>query len=475
MGVKLNRGQRRWIKHNLTPDGRFRVKLSIWVAANQVGKTLLMALVILWACVYKIGLREKDGRRWLDAPYHWFHVSPTQMQAYMPLTDIQQLVKGAHPAQEIGERVYGLKCSFPAPLVVFEKIENYDGFRTLLGAEAQFRTTDEKAKALQGRRANGISFDEAAFEDHLKAVVNETLMMRLVSTNGPLLMISTPNGINDYFEMVDQIRDAGHHPSIDEDSVWITEDGRVVVVATISDNVGYGLTAEAVERMEEGLDPDTKEQNLRGIFLEPTEAFFVPTMLVAQAWRADLPVHAPPLPERRYAIFWDGSVESDPTACYVVDCTKTPWVVVHEVWERKPGGIHSLISQMFGLHQQYGTAARSLAITGYDATSMGGAIIRQMIAGLSPTKPLEFGGSSKVKLDVLTNLRTALVRGDLLIPAEMTGLKREILSYRLNDKKLVQDRVIALAGAAWVASKYMGGSMQAAFDPSARVAQPIWR
>lgn len=475
LGLKLNRGQRRWIKHNLTPDGRWKIKGSIWVAANQVGKTLLMAAIILWACVYKVGLNETDGKKWLDTPYHWFHVSPTQNQAYMPLNDIQLLVKGAHPAQEVGQKQYGLKFSFPTPLVVFEKVENFDGFRTLLGAEAQFRTTADKAKALQGRRANGISFDEAAFEDHLRSVVNETLLMRLVSTNGPLLIISTPNGINDYYEMVESIRDGGHHPDLDDEFVWVTPDGWTLIWATIADNVGFGLTEEAVERMERDLDEATKEQQLRGAFLEPQEAFFIPTGEVIKAWRADLPELAPPLPDRRYVIFWDGSVASDPTACYVLDVTKKPWVVVREVWERKPGGINTLITQMHGLHSEYGLANGSWAITGFDATSMGGAIIRQMLIGLRPTRPLEFGGASRVKLDVLTNLRTALLRGDLLIPASMTGLKREILSYRLDDKHLQQDRVIALAGAAWIASKNVGGATSVAFDPSATVARPIWR
>jgi hypothetical protein len=474
IGVKLNRGQRRWIKHNVTPDGRWKVKGSIWVAANQVGKSLLIAIVILWATFYKIGLNEQ-GQKWLETPYRWFHVSPTQQQAYIPLKDIQLLVKGAHPAQDIGQKQYGLKFSFPTPVVVFEKIENYDGFSTLTGAEAQFRTTDDKAKALQGRRANGISFDEAAFEDHLRSVVNETLLMRLVSTNGPLLIVSTPNGLNDYYEMVEQIRTTGRHPSLDDQFAWVTADGWALVWATVSDNIGYGLTAEAVERMERDLDPATKEQQLRGAFLEPLEAFFVPTGEIIKAWRPGLPLEVPAIPDNRYVIFWDPSAESDPTACYVLDCTTKPWKVVREVWERKPSGITRLVTQMFGLHQQYGVASGAYAITSFDSTGMGGSIIRQMLVGLRPLRPLNFAGSSKVKLDILTNLRAALVRGDLVIPEQMAGLKREVLNYRLKDDKLQQDRVMALAGAAWIASKTMGGVSKAAFDPGVRVAAPIWR
>ena len=475
LGIKLNVAQVRWFR-SIQNQGAWTVAGSVHVSANQTGKSLGLAILTLWGSIYKVGVKESDPKKWLETPYHWFHVAPQQQQAYVPLRDIEMLVKGAHPAQNVGEKQYGLKCRFPAPVITFGKVEQYyDGFSTAFGAEVQFRTTDEKAKALQGRRANVISFDEAAFEDHLKTVINETLLMRLVSTNGPLLIVSTPNGLNDYYEVVESIRETGHHPSLEEDQVWITPDAWVLVWSTVADNIGYGLTVEAVERMERDLDPATKEQNLRGQFLEPQEAFFIPTSEVQRAWRDSLPNSTPAREGRQYIVFWDPSVASDPTACYVMDVTTKPWIVVHEVWERKPGGINSLLPQMFGLHAQYNAPSGALAMTGFDATSMGGAIIRQSLVGLYPQKPLDFGGAGKIKLDVLTNLRAALVRGELLIPGSMIGLKREILNYRLDDRRIVQDRVMALAGAAWLASKSFGGTIRASFSVSGRVTPSAWR
>lgn len=462
LGVRLNRAQKRWFRR-IQKAGKWTVKGSVHVAANQTGKSLGVAILILWAAVYKIGVEFSDPKAWIDAPYHWFHVAPTQQQAYIPLRDIELLVKGAHPAQ--GER-----SRFPASLVKFEKVEQYyDGFSTPFGASVQFRTTEEKAKALQGRRAHGISFDEAAFENHLKSVINETLLMRLISTGGPLHIVSTPNGINDYFEVVQQIKDAGVEV---EEQVWVTPDAWVLVWSTIADNAGYGISQDEIDRMERDLDPATKEQQLRGAFLEPAEAFFTPTGQILKAFQ-NIPEHVPALAGHNYVIAWDPSVASDPTAAYVLDVTAKPWHVVEEVWERKPLGILPLVDRIFGLHNRRSGEGRhgfnrSTAITGYDSTAMGGAIVKQMLTGLTPQKAINFGGQSKVKLDILANLRDALNKGDLIIPDAMVGLKREILNYRLKDEKLQQDRVIALAIGAWIAAKGFSGVFAAPFRPQGR-------
>jgi hypothetical protein len=160
--------------------------------------------------------------------------------------------------------------------------------------------------------------------------------------------------------------------------------------------------------------------------------------------------------------------------------TTKPWIVVHEHWERKPQGIDSLVAGMWGYHGQYSGARSkagnfSRAYTIYDETSMGGAIIKQHLHGLTPLKGINFGGTSQVKLNLLTNLRAALLSGLIRIPASMTGLKREILNYRLEDKHIQQDRVMALALCAWMAAKGFSGVYNARFDPGHRVEPVLWR
>jgi len=470
LGLRLNHAQNRWFK-TLVNGEEWAHRYSVHVAANQTGKSLGAAVLLLWACIYKFGVDPSDENRWAEAPYNWFHVAPSQNQAYIALKDIELLVRGAHPSQVN-------KCRLPAGLVSFTKVDTYyDGLTTYHGAEAQFRTTEEKARALQGRRAHGITFDEAAFEPHLKSVLNEVLSMRLISTGGPLIIVSTPNGINDYYEVVAGIKDRGTLVPDSNGRVWVTDDGQAVVWSTVDDNVGFGLAADEVARQERELDPATKEQQLRGAFLEPGDAFFVPGAAILRAFRSNLPDLVPAKPGRVYIAFWD---PSDPMAAYVLDVTARPWKVVQEIWERKPSGFASLMTQMYGIHAERSGAGdpvhgQSVCKTGYDETGMGGKIVAERMAGIYPRQGIDLSGSGKLKADMLGELRARLLSGDLLIPAGYHGLKRELLSYRLNDARIQQDRVMALAGATWLASRGFTGKTHAAFDPSATFARPAFR
>lgn len=485
LGMEPNPAQERWFRYiNPAANGwEWRYKLVIHVAANQIGKTLGIAVLILWACAYKIGVPspesgadEKEYKDWLSHPYTWFHLAPTQQQAYIPLDDILLIIQGAHPAQER----QGLKVRWLPGLASETKVEQYyRGVTFWNGAICQFRTTEDKAKALQGRRAAGITFDEAGLDDHLKAVVNEVLMMRLVAMGGPLFLIGTPNGINDYYEFVQSVTQASGVET-PEERVWVSEVG-VVCWSVVDDNVGYGLSRAEVDRMEANLDETTKEQMLRGAFLEPAEAFFTPSNLVMSSFSKGLPDLQSPQPGHVYVIAWDPSVASDPTAGIVLDVTKEPWIGVAITHHKKPLGVTELIQQIIATHLLFNSAEdplrikpKSRAITAFDGTSMGGQIIRQLLAGVHPQRSINFGGPSK--LPMLTNLRAALVQKKLVMPDSWMPAKRELLNYRLQDQKLRQDVVMALAMAAEVASRGFSGQTHRPFNVQGRVsARPTWR
>ena len=466
LGLDLNPAQRRWFSL-IRPGTRgweWRYKFVIHVAANQIGKSLGVAVLILWATNYKIGVDTSDQQAWLAAPYNWFHVAPSQQQAYIPLRDIVLLMAGNHPAQRRKPKV-------PSVFVRFTKVEQYyDGIELWNGASVQFRTTEEKAKALQGRRANGISFDECAFENYLKETVNESLLMRLISTGGPLFLISTPNGINDYYEIVQSVVERGEHTYVEDgkrfDRVWTTDDGWALVWSVVDDNVGYGLSSDEVARMERDLDDSTKEQQLRGAFLEPAEAYFTPPAQVTNAFIDNLPDEQLPEKGHTYAIFWDPSVSSDPTAVIVLDVTEHQWVGVYFRRHKKPLAVAQLLFDMHQLHALYQSNGAK-AITGYDATSMGGAMLRQQISNIRPSRPLNFAGAN-AKNSVLGNLRAALSGGRVVFPKSWIQLQRELLNYRLKDQAIVQDCVMAAAGACDLASRGFSGAISRPFDVSGR-------
>ena len=474
LGIRFNPGQVRWLKYAAATNNGWEWvwKQTIHVAANQIGKTLCVAVLILWACMYKIGVPTDDMQAWFTRPYLWFHLAPTQQQAYHALSDCRKLIRGSHEAQ--GDRCMLVLAT--NDLVKECKVATYyDGLEFWNGAICQFRTTDDKASALQGYRASGISVDEAAFEDHLKIVVMETLMMRLISTGGPLHMVSTPNGMNDYFDFVEEVRKHGEQP---EGKVWVDTEGRSAVCwSVITDNVGFGISQQQVDHMEANLDPATKEQQLRGEFLEPAEAFFVPGDKILAAFRRSIPEEQQPRAGRKYAAFWDVSVASDPTVAIVVDITDPVWFGVYFRHYPRPMGITQLLNEMTMLHVHYNSAEdpkrllpRSRCVTGYDATSMGGVMFKQMLRSITPSRPVNFGGPSE-KLKMLTAARAVLTKGDLILPDAWTRLRQEVLSYRLKDDKLRQDCVMALTGVVNVANSGMSIGASRPMNVSARITQ----
>lgn len=467
LGVAPNKAQRRIcaVLDLVGEDGSWPLKELVVVAANQIGKTLFQAILMLWATIYKIGVDPRDPQAWEAASYLWIHLGPVQQQAYHAYKDAKLLVRGEHPAQT-GKHV-------PLKGLVNEaKIENYyDGFEIFNGATIMFRTGESKAEAILGYRAAAISCDEAAFFDYLTETKNTVLMMRLIASGGPVMFFSTPNGMNDFYDQADDIR---VHGQMVEEMVW-RDHKKYLVWAIITDNEGYGLSSEEIARMERDLNPATKEQQLRGAFLEPSEAFFVPQKPILDCFRRDLPSTVAAVPGHKYVISWDISVASDPTVAYVLDITKWPWQGVTEVYFQKPLDAINLIGEIHKLHAAYGTAydpvfgTRSEVVTGFDATSMGGQVMRQLLTDLKPKRPVNMAGSPKKKLQALTNLKNRLTKGELILPYEWNGLRQEVLNYRLKDDKIRQDRVMALMMADMVATSIAGKAPTQTVNPHARM------
>jgi hypothetical protein len=473
LGIRLNPAQKRWVRLcGVAPDGwSWLYRRVVHVAANQIGKTLGLAFLILWAAHCKMGQPNADWDTWLSNPFRWYHLAPSHPQALLTMKDMAALMEGAHPAQI--DRETGKRRPFLWASSMFEEIKfdaAYPGFRLWNGSEIHFRTSAEKAQALQGVVAHGVSIDEAAFEFYLLHILNQAVKLRLISTGGPIWMVSTPDGINDYYEVVTSVQNGGINTS---ERVWEWPQRKMALVwSHISDNVGFGLTQEEVDFLEEDVDPATKEQQLRGAFIAPQDAFFVPQDRIIEAWDTRLPEEQKPKNGHTYAIFWDPSVSADPTVLIILDITRKPYQGVYFQRWQTPMGIHELLMEIKRVHVKWNTydprkpGLRPQATTGFDSTSMGGVIIKQELAGIIPKRPVNFGG--KVKINALTNTRAALSRKDIILPATWLRVQREVLGYRLLDTKIVQDCVMALAGASFLAAIRASGKTSQPFDTSYR-------
>jgi hypothetical protein len=103
------------------------------------------------------------------------------------------------------------------------------------------------------------------------------------------------------------------------------------------------------------------------------------------------------------------------------------------------------------LYQQDGAFCTTIV----DETGLGGRLFRQEFNVIKPLRGYDFGGTKSKKLALLSTLKAMMDHGTLVIPRGQPwdDLRRQLLSYKLNDKKLETDAVMALALAVWYAAR----------------------
>ena len=71
-----------------------------------------------------------------------------------------------------------------------------------------------------------------------------------------------------------------------------------------------------------------------------------------------------------------------------------------------------------------------------------------------PVRMVEFGGTRQKKLMLLNQLKKVIEDGRLKLPkhGKWLGVRRQLLGYKLDDRKIEQDAVMALAVAVDTAS-----------------------
>lgn len=464
LGIKLHRSQEKWVRAaaRREDDGWTPSFLTTVVSAgNRAGKTLCLAVIILHHCFYKLGIRPPkpgdaaDSKRWARLPYHWYHVAPQQTIAELVYNDLVRLVTGSHPAQydrDTGDTRGALFLGSLRGAVLFDK--KYRGEYLWLrlgaafgGAEIHFRSTDDKAKAMLGLDANGISLDEAAFELYLDTVRNEVLNFRRLSTGGPLHAISTPTeGVNAFADWWEE-----GNPKNPERQPKV-----IALRLSTRDNIGYGITQHDFDDLVAQMPDYLVAQNVDGEFIESVNAYFHAPAVEA-IFANDLPPETAPIREHRYANGVDCGISSDATGSLVVDYTAKPILGVR--LSKKAGrqtipAIVNMVRENHLLYSQDGSRCTSIL----DSTGMGGKMMKQEFSIIKPLREYDFAGTKSKKLDLLADLKATIDRGNIRLPRAGVWalLRRQLLGYKLDDKKLDTDLVMALALAVRYATRTSG-------------------
>jgi hypothetical protein len=505
LAIELHPGQLRFAVAAAmrAPNGYSPAFLDLALCSgNRAGKTLLIAVVILHHTFYKLGIKPadpldpRDIDRWSRQPYNWYHLSYEGKVANIVFNDLRAILVGSHRAQQ------GRGCPLVdelGPVVEWDKKElgEYPWIKVhpSFGAgEIHFRHTNEKGKALLGLDMNGESYDEAAFEIYLQEIRDEVLHFRRLATGGPIFWIGTGtegyNAFADFWELGNP-DDPNRHPR------------RLSMRMSTRDNVGYGITQEDFDDLVATTDERLIPQNIDGYFIEAVDAYFnagsIEAMFVTHCLRCDgtgviLPLEIdghvirrtsgdittcpscrgskevqeeyPPQKAHRYVQGVDPGISHDATWAMVLDYTAPVLTGVRVV---KRGGRQALpvvINMVREGHMLY-SADGAFATTIIDETGMGGKMYRQEFALIRPLRTFDFAGTKAKKLNLLANLKAVIDKGGIKLPKKGSYwpiVRRQLLGYKLDDRKIEQDAVMTLAMAVHHATR----------NPTAGLASPTF-
>jgi len=448
LGVDPHEGQEEFWQAMLQRDqGGIRSQwLNVNLAAgNRAGKTSGLAILIMHHAIHKMGLPPPDGsleatEKWMKHPWHWYHFGVQQEVADLVWQEVSMLMDGVHPAQK------GRGC----PLVKFlgrhvvktDKKERGE-YRWIVldpvlgGGEVHFRTTNEKAIGQLGKDMNGISYDECGFDPNLQFIVNEVLHMRRLSTAGPLILIATPS---ESFQQFPDEWEKGNPES--PDRVPYHYSCRM----STRQNIGYGIDQQSFDRLVASMPPVLIPQNIDGFFIEARNAFFN-AAAVELMFDPELEAEVIPEDEHVYVQGIDPAMTHDSTWSIVLDYT-VPDRIVGVKATRKQGkqslpNLVALISLTHGLYN----INKARCLTACDTSGFGGKVFKDALRDLHPFRAVEFGGVKSRKIKLLTDLKGYIESGWLKFPKSgvWLELRRQLLSYRADDKNLDTDAVMALA------------------------------
>ena len=459
LGIKTNPGQNRLFKAVTARRSRWiALYLTIMLASgNRAGKTLALAIILIHSCIFKTNLQstwpemsaEKAGARKAKAEYHAYHFGIAHEVADLVYNEVLRILDANHPAQEDG---CPLTAKGPVATWDVKEYGDYHWIQFVNGAELHFRTTGEKALGTLGKDMHLISFDEAGIEPKLDFLVDEVFDFRRLGTGGQLIMVSTPSeDVGTYF--ADRWEE-GNPENPDRQSSHFS------LRMSTRENIGYGLTQEMFDILTEGFDKRKWDQNVEGIFIQAKTAYF-------HAWNVDA-CFIRDLPERAIArakmVYIQGvdPAKSQDSAWSIVLAVVTnpskpddPYLVgVRAEQKRGQKSTDTVVALAAEAHNAYDVARLgSHCYTAIDATGFGGKLFRELLEREVPSLfNVEFGGTIQKKRKLLGDLRTVIDSGRLLLPREGIWLqvRRQLLGYKLEDRGIEQDAVMALVCAVYL-------------------------
>jgi len=452
LGISVHKGQEKWVR------AATRL-INILRPGNKWGKTLIEAVIHIWHAVCKPKLKAKSESAWLRSRYQTLVFGPTYEQSRELLSMIVDLVQGNLLLPDGTTNKSQLKdwaiTEDRSGAVLLPNIRWFNNASTL------GRSYDEMGKAFKMKSLAFITGDECADITELWTFTNNTLLPRLTMFNGIIHFSGTPQpGGIDYNRMIKMAEEDMAKKDWKEQGMWYTQKG------SLYEN--EFAPKDYIEKMERIADPELKKQIIYGEIVEIGEKYFGFTR-IHNALDRNLQLLDHALPGRSYITAYDPaggeSVWADYSVCMTVDYTTEPYQVVH-FWRVK-GAKDVPIPMQYAKVKDIVTKFQSRLIV--DTGSLGGKNAKVFLRELHPIcfegvrskgemldalKTAFDGGQSKERRRMLKinkkgkQVEVHLDWGLIRFP-DIPQLYAELMNYRIEDKKIHQDCVMALGMAIW--------------------------
>jgi len=441
-------GQRLWLLNSTYPENAL-------TTGNQFGKSTTAAIKTPWRAAYQKGWDHAIRQRVAISREPWggLTIAPTADQSRIVFTKMQRLLHARRAQWLVAEM----------QLTPFPKITFFNG------ATVEARSTANDGNHLLGHTLDFINWDEAAREPKFEQIRDDVLRMRLVARAGMLDYTTTGNGRNAYGKYF--LRGL---PGVEN------RNPRLYSQAGTSYDNPY-LPREIIEAAGRGMSERLRRQNIGGEIVDASGGFFDIESLDAAIskeltrWNKILklddqdhiahceiyidhnsdpdlgelvegtPYHVR-YPTHRYVHFWDLAKKRDWVVGRTLDTSgerlkaveferfnRVDWNIVYDrIRERH------FRYQVSSIDDGPGSTSRTIV----DATGIGDVAV-DMLADIN-AEPFIFTKASKG--EILASLQSAFALREVEVP-EIPVEYDEVKFYQEDDKEIVQDCVMALAGA----------------------------
>jgi len=448
LGLHLNPFQTRAL------IGIINNKQWMWVTANQVGKTLALAVAHIYWNFYKVGITGGPATVG-KARYQTLNLSPISRQAQECARYVREILSSSFTWEEeqADKKIkrYVNKCKVEWFFIGEDqqqgRIEfDNNSFMFCLS------TASDSGSGIQGMQFAAITYDECNQSMHLEEELPARIFSRTAKYNGPIGLVATPDEMGKsqqyWYHLYTQAENDLKNKvkpewfmikGVYDENIFITKDKR----------------EEYKVRLQK-LSPEKYKQVILGQFLASADRMFTPEMIEG-LWNGKN-TSTPPIDGHKYSVHADLGVSDagDETVIFVADYTDLENVEIVNHYSKRGGDPVELMSAITMFCLNYNGAELTI-----DMSEMGGIIFKKMLSKLNPiscSKEHKPDSLFYLQLRLRNNLRMGLTGEQRSATSKLKSyyipkLEAQLSSYKIDDSHIKQDWVMALSQVAWFCDK----------------------